>query len=72
MPAAARKPLSSIRSERLELWDGCLIGHAHIMRDDGPMPEVIMVDGRPFVPDAELGPRAYRRASIYRITLERD
>lgn len=72
MSHAARKPLSSIRPVRLDLWtDGFMIGRAQIVCDDGPMPEVVMVDGLPFVPDASLGTTAYRRVRPCCIAMER-
>jgi hypothetical protein len=64
--ATARKPLSSIKPLKLELWSsGACVARAGIIVVDDDLPELIMVNGIPFLRDITIGALAYRRVQPY-------
>lgn len=66
MSRPARKPLSSVRPLKLELWsEGAFVGRAGIVVVDQDLPELLMLNGVPFLRDVTLGAIAYRRVRPY-------
>ena len=58
-----------IRAERIELWsDGAMIATAGVVIAGDDWPELIMLDGVPFLRDPGIHPRAWSQVRPYRIS----
>lgn len=57
---------AAIHALQLDLWaHGCVTARAGIVVIGGDLPELIMVNGTPFIRDPSLGELAYRRVKPY-------
>lgn len=71
MAELARKA-PAISAAHIELWvSGEMVGRAGIVVAGDVWPEVVMVDGLPFVPAPELGNEAYRYVRPYCVSAPR-